>query len=168
MATMNAKSKTRGFSLVELVIVIVIIGVIAAIAVPRISRGAKGAADSAMRGDLAALRNAIDLYAAEHSGTFPTVGKFTEMLTTYTDDAGADVGAPDATHIYGPYLRAIPGLPVVGVGTTGGKKGDTKVGAIDAIDVAWLYTVATGVIVANTGPGPGGAKDATGTFYIDY
>ena len=58
---------------------------IAAIAVPRISRGAKGASDAALRGDLAVIRSAIDLYAAEHNGDFPTVGKFLEQLTTYTD-----------------------------------------------------------------------------------
>jgi prepilin-type N-terminal cleavage/methylation domain-containing protein len=64
---MKYRSRTRGFSLVELVIVVVIIGVIAAIAVPRISRGAKGAGESALRGSLATLRNAIDMYAPEHA-----------------------------------------------------------------------------------------------------
>ncbi len=68
---MRLQKKTAAFSLVELVIVIVIIGVIAAIAVPRIGRGAKGAADSAVRANLATLRNAIDLYAVEHGGKFP-------------------------------------------------------------------------------------------------
>ena len=74
---MKAANRKSAFSLVELVIVIVIIGIIAAIAVPRISRGAKGATDSALKGDLTALRSAIDLYAAEHGGSFPTVAKST-------------------------------------------------------------------------------------------
>ena len=86
---MKSISRVRAFSLVELVIVVVIIGVIAAIAVPRISRGARGAGESALRGDLAGLRNCIDLYAAEHGGNFPTAGAFEAEVTTYTDDAGA-------------------------------------------------------------------------------
>ena len=156
--------KRVGFSLVELVIVIVIIGIIAAIAVPRISRGAKGASDSALRANLTALRNAIDLYAAEHAGSFPTIGKFKEQLTTFTDATGADVATKDATHIFGPYLKAIPGLPVAGTGTTGGKVGDTGVAAADAANIGWLYTVATGDIRCNTGT----SKDEATTNYSDY
>ncbi len=161
---MNTKRRSRAFSLVELVIVVVIIGVIAAIAVPRISRGARGAADSALRGDLAALRNSIDLYAAEHAGTFPTVAKFKEQLTTFTDDAGADVATPDSTHIFGPYLRALPPLPVAGIGATAGTRGSTTVSDTAGTTVGWLYTVVTGTIVANTGT----AEDESTTLYSDY
>jgi len=161
---MRIKRRTRAFSLVELVIVVVIIGVIAAIAVPRISRGAKGAADSALRGDLAALRNAIDLYAAEHSGNFPTELKFLEQLTTYTNDLGADVAAPDALHIYGPYLRAIPPLPLAGEGATAGLKGSTIVSSTAATNVGWIYTVLTGTIAANTGT----AADESTALYSSY
>src|SRR5919112_1210242 len=75
-ATNMRNSKTsprrRGFSLIELVIVVVIIGIIAAIAIPRMSRGTAGAADSALSGNLNVLRNAIELYATEHGGKFPS------------------------------------------------------------------------------------------------
>jgi len=142
----------------------VIIAVIAAIAIPRVSRGVKGATDSALASDVNALRRAINLYAAEHGGTFPTVSSFVEQLTTYTDDAGDDAAAKDATHIYGPYLKAIPGLPVDGEGTTGGAKGDTDVAAADGAGVGWIYTAATGDIQANTGV----AADEAGTLYSDY
>lgn len=161
---MTTKRRVRAFSLVELVIVVVIIGVIAAIAVPRISRGARGAGESALRGSLAAMRNAIDLYSAEHSGIFPTVAKFEEQLTTYTDDLGADVALPDATHIYGPYLRALPPLPVSGEGANAGVKGSTKVDAVAADDIGWIYTPVPGTIVANTGT----AKDEKNVLYTDY
>jgi len=160
---MRLTRKERGFSLVELVIVIVIIGIIAAIAVPRISRGAKGASDSALRGDLTALRNAIDLYSAEHNGSFPTVADFEDQLTTYSNAAGSCVDTKDATHIFGPYLKSIPGLPVLGNGT-GGAIGDTGVAAADAADIGWLYTAASGDIVANTGT----AEDESETAYSDY
>ncbi len=148
---MHSGSRKRGFSLVELVIVVVIIGVIAAIAVPRISRGARGANESALRADLAALRNSIDVFAAEHGGTFPAVLTFEAQLTTFTDEAGNANATKTSVFKFGPYLRALPGLPVAGTGTTGGALGDTAVAAADALNVGWLYTVASGTIVANTG-----------------
>ena len=62
------RTRRGGFSLLEVVIVVAIIAILAAIGIPRMSRGSKGAGDSALSGDLAVLRNAIDLYAAEHGG----------------------------------------------------------------------------------------------------
>src|SRR5437868_12090153 len=122
---MSTKKRNNGFSLIELVIVVVIIAIIGAIAIPRMSRGAAGAADSALVGNLRVLRSAIDLYANEHGGAFPssTAATFISQLTTYTDDTGAAVATKDATHIYGPYLRTIPALPV------GAAKGSTAIGA---------------------------------------
>src|SRR5438046_9815698 len=76
----------RGFSLIELVIVVVIIGIIAAIAIPKMSKGAAGAGDSALQGNLAVIRNAIELYNSEH-GKFPsgTATNVEDQLTKYTD-----------------------------------------------------------------------------------
>ncbi len=142
---MNRRRGTRrwGFSLLEVVIVVAIIAILAAIGIPRMSRGSKGANDSALSGDLAVLRNAIDLYATEHSGTFPTALDINTQLTGYTDAAGG-VGAKDATHIYGPYMRSIPPLPV------GANKGQSKIAAVTAADVGWIYVQSTGTITANT------------------
>lgn len=148
---MRIRSNKRAFSLVELVIVVVIIGVIAAIAVPRISRGARGANEAALRADLAALRNSIDVFAAEHGGTFPDVLTFDEQLTTFTDAAGAPNATKTSVFKFGPYLRALPGLPIAGIGATAGVLGSTKVSDTVATDVGWIYTVLSGTIVANTG-----------------
>lgn len=148
----------RGFSLIELVIVIVIIGIIGAIAIPRMSRGSAGAADSALVANLAVLRNGIEMYTQEHQGSRPTVAKFTEMLTTYTDISGGDQAASDSTHIYGPYIRAIPPCPV------GPNKGSTTVAAAYAANVGWVYTASTGDIVAGTNA----ATDSAGKLYTAY
>ena len=161
---MNPSKSRRAFSLVELVIVIVIIGVIAAIAVPRISRGAKGASDAAMIANLATMRASLDLYSAEHAGLYPGATTFEAQMTTFSNEAGATVGALDSTHIFGPYLKAVPGLPIAGTGTTGGAKGDNGVAAGDALGVGWLYTAATGVIVANTGSSKDDANKAYNTY----
>ena len=152
--------RTRGFSLLELVIVVVIIGIIAAIAIPHMSRGSAGAADSALSGNLAILRNAIDLYAAEHNGSFPTATGIVNQLTQYTDATGDAQAARDTTHIFGPYLRSVPPLPV---GAT--YKGGTGISDTAAAGVGWLYTAATGTIKSNTGAGD---KDSRDVLYTDY
>jgi prepilin-type N-terminal cleavage/methylation domain-containing protein len=157
---MNAK-KNKGFSLVELVIVVVIIGILAAIAIPRLSRGASGAGDSALHGNLKVLRTAIDLYASEHGGKYPPLADVTTQLTGFSDDAlGAVLTKPanDTTHVYGPYLRAVPALPV------SAKKGSTAIAAADGAGVGWLYNVDTGVITPNTGT----EVDAKGVAYSSY
>ena len=171
-----------GFSLVELVIVVVIIGIIAAIAVPRISRGAKGACEGAVNGNLAALRSAIDFYAAEHNGAFPGLHKndgsekddgkeadFIAQLTEYSAVNGK-TGAPDPAAtpplIYGPYLRnGVPPLSVgVNAGSTeikfdGNSPPETKEGG----GHGWMYNPETGEIIANTT-----ATDESGKPYSEY
>lgn len=152
--------KNRAFSLIELVIVVVIIGIIAAIAIPRMSRGASGANDGALQSNLAALRKAIDLYAAEHNNKFPSVADFAALMTGYSNEAGTK--SPDGTqsggYIYGPYIRAIP------VQTVGPRKGSNGVAATDGAGVGWLYNETTGVITANVTT----ETDASGKLYINY
>jgi len=142
-------SAKKGFTLLELVIVVVIIGIIAAIAIPRMSKGSAGAADSALAGDLAVLRSAIDLFAAEHDGKYPTLAKIADQLTQYTDGTitSATGTVRDSTHPYGPYVRAIPSIPVgpnKGAATFTG----TAPPGTDAT-AAWYYNETTGEIKAN-------------------
>ncbi|MCY2927039.1 MAG: prepilin-type N-terminal cleavage/methylation domain-containing protein [Planctomycetota bacterium] len=155
----NKKMNRSGFSLLELVIVVVIIGIIAAIAIPRMSRGAAGAGDSALSGNLAVIRNAIDMYAAEHNGTFPTVASFVAQMTTYSSTAGATNATKDSTYLYGPYLQSIPTLPV------GAAKGNTTVAAAAGSGVGWIYNATTGTVSANT---TGTESDASGKLYSAY
>jgi|TARA_R110000782_G_scaffold20675_19_gene55921 prepilin-type N-terminal cleavage/methylation domain-containing protein len=160
-ATMPRFSESRrAFSLIELVIVVVIIGIIGAIALPRMSRGAAGAADSSLVADLAVLRNAIELYQAEHGGTYPTEAAFVAQMTTYSDMAGATNATKDATHYLGPYLRSVP---VIKAGSKKGKGYNTVSGTTGAT-VAWLYDETTGTISADLGS----ETDATGKNYTAY
>ena len=43
----------------------------------------------ALGGDLTTLRTAIDLYATEHTGTYPAADKIGAQLTQYSNAAGA-------------------------------------------------------------------------------
>ncbi|MDP6544434.1 MAG: type II secretion system protein [Phycisphaerae bacterium] len=159
--------RSTGFSLLKLMIVIVImgivaiviIGILAAVAIPRMSRGSAGAADAALRGDLLVLRSAIDMYAGEHTGQYPAAATIEDQLTQYTDISGATSATKTATHIYGPYLRKSPPLPV------GAKKGNTTIAANSGGSVGWKYTAATGAIQANT---TGSEADSSGKLYRDY
>ena len=153
------KRRKSGFSLLELIIVVVIIGIIAAIAIPRMSRGSAGAAEAALSGNLAVLRSAIDMYAGEHGGTYPTVANIASQLTQYTDYNGNVQATKDSTYIYGPYVRKIPALPV------GAKKGQTGIAAVTGDTVGWIYTVATGDIKANC---TDSETDSTGKQYNEY
>jgi prepilin-type N-terminal cleavage/methylation domain-containing protein len=164
---MYRKHKHRsGFSLIELVIVVVIIAIIGAIAIPRMSRGAQGASDSAVTGDLQQLRTAIDIYAGEHGNAFPALSTATTQLTEYTDDQGNVAATKDSTHIYGPYMRSIPTLPVGPTGYKGtatfidgttGNPGDSA--------GAWFYNATTGTVQANLATT---VVDAAGNAYNTY
>lgn len=156
------RRQSRAFSLLELVIVVVIIGIIAAIAIPRMSRGSAGAADSALSGNLAILRNSIELFAAEHDGTLPAAATIGGQLTGYTNAGGtvSPTGVKVTPYIYGPYIgRNTPPLPV------GARKGCTNIAAADAAGVGWIYDVATGSIRANT---TATEKDVNGVLYSNY
>jgi general secretion pathway protein G len=156
--TRQTSARRSGFSLLEVVIVVAIIAILAAIGIPRMSRGARGANDSALNGDLSTLRNAIDLYAAEHVGAYPTDPNGGQ-LTKYTNATGTVNAAKTTEYIYGPYVRVIPPLPV------GTRKGGTKIAAADAAGVGWIYDATEGKIKANT---TDAEKDEAGKAYNSY
>ena len=137
--------RDKAFSLIEIVVVAAILAILAAIALPRLSRGSRGASDAALDTDLAALQEAIDLFATEHDGQFPGADDIAKQLTQYTDRQGQAQATKDASHIYGPYLHAIPPLPV------GHRRGNTRIASEDAEDIGWIYTPASGEIQANVG-----------------
>lgn len=173
MTHVNSHRKSglrKAFSLIELVIVIVIIGIIAAIAIPKMSKGSAGAGDSALQGNLAVLRNAVELYYSEH-GAFPsgTADNVTDQLTKFTNGTGGVSATKTSAYPYGPYLRKIPPMPV------GSKKGKALIkvtsGATPATpsnlaaDEVWLYNSDSGDVQANL---PDTDKDSSDTKYNTY
>ncbi|MAE60781.1 MAG: hypothetical protein CMJ49_05420 [Planctomycetaceae bacterium] len=151
----------RGFSLIELVVVVVIIGVISMIAIPRMTRGASNAGAASLRADLAVLREAIELYRAEHDGLMPQVASFVSQMTSFSNLAGNSFDSQvnvGSRIVYGPYLQAIPAVPV------GTKKGNAAVGPpAAAAAVGWVYDQSTGHIRTSSL-----GTDADGVDYFDY
>ncbi|MCF7959067.1 MAG: prepilin-type N-terminal cleavage/methylation domain-containing protein [Phycisphaerae bacterium] len=157
--------KNHAFSLVELVIVIVILGIIAAIAIPRISSGSKNAGESALKANLATMRNGVAWYYAEHFNTWPGAKKddgtgvaandavtFAKQLSLYSDATGKVSTDKDAAFPYGPYVRG--GIPGVTLGVSAGKndivvKTDASPLAADDSS-AWMYNVTTGELIMNS------------------
>lgn len=149
----NKKKPIRGFSLIELVIVVVIIGIIGAIAIPRLSRGVDGADESKLRHDLAVLNKALELYAAEHGGDYPSAANGPAQLTQYTDASGNVSATKNGAYVFGPYLRDAPAA------TGGARPGAKGMGTADAPGIGWLYSPTHGRIVLNRGVVPDFTKD---------
>jgi prepilin-type N-terminal cleavage/methylation domain-containing protein len=167
---MLAISQTRrtGFSLVELVVVIVIIAILAAMAIPRLSRGSAGAGRSAVMGDLAIIRNALNLYAAEHNSVYPDTDEatVTAQLTQYSDINGGTSATKVGAFIYGPYLQRVPPCPVGPNAGDNGIKLDNSANpppVDEASGKGWVYNFDTGEWLANTDD-----LDEEGTAYNTY
>lgn len=162
---MNTASMKRAFSLVELIVVVVIIGILAAIAIPRFSRGTEGAGGSGVKGNLAVLRNAIELYYYEH-GEYPgkngdgtnaagTDAALLNQLIQFSDDAGNVNATRTSTYRYGPYLRkGIPPCPVAPrIAQTGVEMiSGSTVPAFTSSNAAagWVFNYDSGDIVVNS------------------
>jgi type II secretory pathway pseudopilin PulG len=102
-----------GATVIEAIVVAVIVLSVALIAAPRLSRGGGIETHPAeLESNLAVLRNAIRLYAAEHQGAFPDPRRFQQQLTQHSNLAGRTSEEASPAFPFGPYLREIPGLPI--------------------------------------------------------
>lgn len=118
---LRGKPASGGFTLFEILIVIAIIAILAAVAISEFQDDRQKAKESAAKGNLRLLRTAIELYAAEHTGTppgyeggditkTPTSVIFTDQLCRETDSKGTTVSS-GAVNPLGSYLSAIPENP---------------------------------------------------------
>ena len=63
--------KTKGFTLVELLVTIAIIGILASIIVVNISGARKQARDAKRQSELKAIQTALEQYANQNAGVYP-------------------------------------------------------------------------------------------------
>lgn len=73
-------TKSKGFTLIELMIVVAIIGILSAIAIPKFADLIRKSNEGATKGNLGALRSSISIYYGEMEGWFPTADPST-LLT---------------------------------------------------------------------------------------
>lgn len=162
----------KGFTLVELLIVVIILAILAAIVVPQFSSSTTDANDSASKTNLAALRSAIELYAAQHNGKYPgavladgtgtatTAGQapaaLVAQLTLPTDATGKTNATKTAAFPFGPYIRGTT-LPTDPNATSAAKNdvaAQTTGAAISApaTTTAYFYDTVSGQIVSTVKP----------------
>lgn len=97
------QSRRRGFTLIEVLLVLAILGVIAAMVVPQLLGRQKKANIDAARLSITGLEQALDLYAVDHNGEYPTTGEGLESLLV----------APNNDEKWnGPYLKDAGAIPV--------------------------------------------------------
>ena len=176
----DTAQKSRGFTLVELIIVIIILGILAALAIPQFTSSTTDAKESSLKGNLAVLRTAIGLYYHEHGSIYPGATKATDgsatssdaevntaiqtQLTLYTDKTGKTNATKTAVFAYGPYLTALPTSPVAPAAVTTLLKGKTGAAALVADNTShYIYCAGTGQIIANST-----ATDAAAVAYSAY
>jgi general secretion pathway protein G len=126
--------KQKGFTLIELVVVVMILGILAAVAAPKLLNTSGTAADQGIKQTLGVVRDAIERYAAEHSGTLPTDLK-ADLITN------------------GNYLRGAD-IPVCPVGANNNLVNVVAVAAptADASPTkGWKYSTADGSFICNSG-----------------
>lgn len=164
----TVRSKTMGFTLVELLVVVVILGILVAAVVPQFTDHTNDARLATIDRDLTEVRAAIERYYQEHraypgavdpaSGTAPAADPdqaFVQQLTTYTDASGRVSPTRSAVFRYGPYLRhsQLPVNPFRGDNTlvADGSITSLTAGIYDGSS-AWKYAVPIGRFIANSAP----------------
>lgn len=94
--------------MIELIIVMVIIGILGSIAALRAGNGGSNANEVAIEATIVTLQKALEHYAIEHLGTYPSVATMKAQLTQFSDLQGNTSPTKGGDFVYGPYIRKMP------------------------------------------------------------
>ena len=68
----DMNKRTKGFTLIELMIVVAIIGILAAIAIPKFAELIRKSGEGASKGNLGSLRSSLSIYYGDMEGQYPS------------------------------------------------------------------------------------------------
>ncbi len=136
------KQKSKGFTLVEILIVVVILGILAAIVIPQFTNASETAKASSLISQLQTIRSQLELYQVQHNGTYPDIGTNWDRLTQTTDVNGATSGSD-----FGPYLQKGPINPFLNTADVNQVTGVSTALAAGTAK-GWAYNSTTGQIKA--------------------
>ena len=88
--------KSKGFTLIELMIVVAIIGILAAIAIPKFADLIDRAKEAKTQGNLGALRSALSIYYGSWDGVWPSTGTLSTNLVPKYIQTIPDVTLPNS------------------------------------------------------------------------
>ena len=160
----------KGFTLIEMIIVVIIMGILAAVIIPQIAVTTGDAQLSTLQTDLSSMRNAVEIYGAQHNSTYPgarditggvpaddaaSATAFVQQLTRYTNANGVVSDDVDRTNFpFGPYIKggALPENPYNSLATVHVDRTETDI-TVKASDgtTGWKFYMLTGVLMADDG-----------------
>ena len=143
-------TKTRGFTLVEILIVVIILGILAAIVIPQFTNASNNARNSAVASTLQTLRGQIELFKIQHADAPPAATALATVLGGKTNPT--DTTQTAATGTLGPYLQSFPTNPANGWSTA------TQTAAAN---YGWVYNVSGATYTVS-------ASNTTGTGTLTY
>jgi len=134
------RKRSKGFTLIELMIVVAIIAILAAIAIPQYKKFQLKAKTAEAKTNLGAIRTAEEAYAAEEdvyvlAANYPAIGSVGSAKQTWTagSASGFDtIGFQPAGDVYYSYGVGTQACTTGGAqGSTSGEKTGIKAGTID-------------------------------------
>ena len=165
---MRSVWNAKGFSLAEILIVLGIMAILATVVVLNFANSDTGAKENVLKSNVATLREAVDLYRADH-GWYPCDAvkdwnkagngvNFVYQLMQFTDATGKPAKTRTSTYRFGPYLKHWPEDPFTEVGTVAVDRTRDEILSEMSLRVGkgtgkggWYYQRKSGNVCANLG-----------------